>query len=337
VVGKNRDGRSAPLRSRVLVTGGAGFVGSHVCDALLACDCEVTIFDAFLDFTRAESLLPNGPVARAAPAAHDRVLVLRGDLRDRRAVHEALKRSRPDAVVHLAALPLMTAARDDPRLAVAINVDGTRNLLEEIITPGTVRRFLFLSSSTVYGDFLYRPVGEDHPTNPTDVYGRTKLIGEQLTRLFCSALGIDHVVIRSTAVYGLGDRNRRVVQLFLEQARGGHSLTIDNDGSERLDFTYVKDLAGGIALALFAEGARNEIFNLSCGEERSILDLATLIQRLIPAARIVHRPVERSRPSRGKLGIDKARSLLGYCPRFSLEDGIADYLSLLDPQLAEAR
>ena len=176
-------------------------------------------------------------------------------------------------MIHLAALPLLTAARDNPDLTVAINVDGTRNLLEELAAPGTVRRFVYLSSSSVYGHFRYRPVDEGHPTDPTEVYGRTKLIGEQLTRLFCSATGVEYVVLRPSAVYGPGDRHRRVVQLFLEQALAGQPLPIDGDGSECLDFTYVKDLAAGIALAV-SEGAGNETFNLSRSEERSILDLA---------------------------------------------------------------
>jgi nucleoside-diphosphate-sugar epimerase len=333
----NGDERTALPYAHVLVTGGAGFVGSHVCNALLRRGCKVTIFDAFLDFVQAKPLSSYVDLDRAGAAGRDRICVLRNDLRDRGAVREALERSRPDGIVHLAALPLVTVARHAPRLAVAINVDGTRNLLEEMVVPGTVRRLLFLSSSTVYGEFLYRPADEDHPTNPVDIYGRTKLIGEQLTQLYCPALGIDYVIIRSTAVYGSGDRNRRVVQLFIEQALSGGSLTVDDDGSEHLDFTYVKDLAAGIVLALFEEGARNNTFNLSRGEERSILELATVIQHLIPGAGIVHRSVRHSRPSRGTLNIAKARSVLGYRPCFSLEDGIADYLSLLKPQLKEAR
>jgi nucleoside-diphosphate-sugar epimerase len=312
---------TSPVR-RVLVTGGAGFVGRHVCRALADYGREVVVLDALLRFPPTGGEAP-APASAPSPEA---AALIRADLRDREAVREALGRLRPDAVVHLAALPLVGA---DPRLAVAVNVDGTRNLLEELGTPGTVRRFLFASSSTVYGDFRSRPVAEDHPTDPREGYGRTKLIGEQLTRLYCEAFGIPATIVRPTAVYGPGDGNRRVVQLFLEQALAGRPLTVEGDGSERLDFTYVEDLADGIALALLAEEGRGETFNLARGEERTVLELAAAIVRAVPGTRIVHRPAVCARPSRGALAIDKARRLLAYRPRFPLEVGIGRCLAAL--------
>ena len=172
---------------KVLVTGGAGFVGSHVCETLLESDCDITVLDAFLHAARAGT----SSVAPDRSFSPRSVRTIRGDLRDRNAVRAVLKSTLPEIVIHLAALPLLTAARDNPDLTVAINVDGTRNLLEELTAPGTVRRFVYLSSSSVYGHFRYRPIDEGHPTEPTEVYGRTKLIGEQLTRLFCSTRGVE--------------------------------------------------------------------------------------------------------------------------------------------------
>jgi nucleoside-diphosphate-sugar epimerase len=326
------DEQPDPSLLHVLVTGGAGFVGAHVCSRLLALGCQVTVLDALIDFSDS---YPGIRAARFPLPNGEHSSVFQKDLRSSAEVHAVLAQSRPDAVLHLAAMPLVNFAAVQPELAWDINVEGTRNLLEESAAIGTVRRFLFMSSSTVYGNFLYRPVDEDHPTAPVDVYGKTKLIGERMTRELCTKRGVDYSIIRATAVYGPGDRHGRVVQRFLEQAMSAKPLTIDNS-EDRLDFTSVYDLVEGIVLALFSKEGRNQIFNLSRGEERSILELATLVRALIPSTQIAHGSSSVLRPNRGTLNIAKAQSMLGYRARFSLEEGLADYFSLLKPKSAGA-
>ena len=285
MVGKNRDGRSAPLCSRVLVTGGAGFVGSHVCDALLACDCEVTIFDAFLDFTRAESLLPNGPVARAAPAAHDRVRVLRGDLRDRRAVHEALKRSRPDAVVHLAALCNDPLGNLNPDLTLAVNHRATVTLGRAAKAAG-VTRFLFASSCSLYGagpDGI--PLDESAPFAPLTPYGESKILAER----GLAELADDHfspVFLRNATAYGFSPRLRGdlVVNDLVGHALFTGKVRLLSDGSAWRPLVHVEDIAAAFCalLEVSRERVHARAFNIGqTAENYRIREVAQIVGDLV--------------------------------------------------------
>ena len=301
---------------RVLVTGGAGFIGRHLCSALAQHGCEVQVLDLVVPCSR---------------DTNSSTRYLKGSVLDTVALDHALSLC-PDIVVHMAAISLPGLARADPAGAVETNVEGTKRLLEKLASCHSVKRFVFVSSSMVYGNFLREPATEDHPNNPIETYGRTKLIGEQLTRLFCGSWDIPSVIVRPTAVYGPGDANRRVVQRLLEQALNGDTLTVDDDGSERLDFTHVADFTAGLALASLSPEAAGLDFNLSRGESFSVLELAQIIRELIPTSLIELRPrrqQERFRPQRGTLDISRAHKILGYNPQYSLRRGIAAYMQHL--------
>ena len=216
-----------------------------------------------------------------------------------------------------------------PTEALQINVDGTLSVLEGVKACGSVKRFIFTSSSFVYGHFKQPIADEEHPTNPIDVYGGTKLTGEILTRAYSTQHGFEHVIIRPSAAYGFGDCNRRVTQLLIENAMKGKPLVLHDGGRSRIDFTYVTDVADGFARALLTPEASNQTFNITRGNARSVLEFATEVKKYFPNAQLIEKPTDASRPERGTLSIEKARKLLNYNPKIDIEQGIKEYVTML--------
>ncbi len=257
-----------------------------------------------------------------------RVRMVRGDTRDLVGLAAALKDSAPEVVVHLAAVPLATAANKFSTEAIQINLYGTMTLLEALRAIPSVRRMVFASSSFVYGHFRCEPADEEHPTDPIDIYGGSKLSGGVLIKGFARHFGIEFVIVRPSSVYGPTDANRRpVTQIFVENVILGRSLTLHEGGKSRLDFTYCEDTAHGLTLAALHPAAANEAFNITRGEGRSIRELADIISRFVPGTRIEGQREVEVRPERGALDISKARRVLGYEPRFSLEEGMNRYVA----------
>jgi UDP-glucose 4-epimerase len=193
-----------------------------------------------------------------------------------------------------------------------------------VIQVDFVERFVYTSSSMVYGDFQQYSANEEHPKNPKDIYGGTKLAGEILTQSFSRLFGIEYTIIRPSAVYGPTDVNRRVSGLFIDSALKGTELVLHGGGRTKLDFSYVKDTAHGFVLATLSDEARNEVFNVTRGEARSLLDFAEILKTWFPELKMRIEPHQAHRPKRGTLDISKARELLGYHPMYPLEDGIAE-------------
>ena len=184
-------------------------------------------------------------------------------------------------------------------------------------------RLVFASSSMVYGDFLTPKVDEEHPKNPKDIYGAFKLAGEIVVRAYARNYDIDTVMVRPSAVYGPLDANNRVIQKFVKAALAGKSLTVDGDGSMKMDFTFVEDCADGIVACALHPAARGEVFNVTRGEARSLADLVTILQQHFPDLKIERRPKPDYVPLRGTLDIGKARRLVGFEPKVTLEEGVA--------------
>ncbi|NTW99527.1 MAG: NAD-dependent epimerase/dehydratase family protein, partial [Geobacteraceae bacterium] len=225
--------------------------------------------------------------------------------------------------------PLSRTANRQTTAAVDINIKGTANLLEAVRAVGSVRRFVFISSSFVYGDFCYSPADELHPLNPIELYGATKLSGEFLTRAFGIRFGIEFSIVRPSAVYGHGDINGRVVQKMVEDARCGRPLAMHSGGESMLDFTHVDDTVSGIVLAATHPCAGGETFNITRGEGRTVKELVSLLRVHFPGLCVLDSGQDERRPERGCLDISKARRLLNYNPLFSLNEGVASYIESL--------
>jgi len=259
----------------------------------------------------------------------DGVETVRGDTRNRSEIFRAIEKTKPDRVVHLAALPIADLCNEHSEEAVSTILEGTVNVLEAIRDVDCVDRFVYASSSMIYGDFEYRPADEEHPKHPKGVYGGTKLAGETVTRSYSTQFGIEHVIVRPSAVYGPTDANRRVTQIFVELALKGERLELHGGGTQKLDFTFVEDTAEGFALATLEPEAANETYNVTRGEGRSIAELASVVGDIVGGVETVETEAAMTRPKRGALDIEKARRELGFEPDYSLEEGMQRYVDFV--------
>jgi len=312
--------------AKILIVGGTGFIGAQIARQLLNLNHQVICYDNFLHFGNPLENRYEFYLRHRMEQIKDQVVIERGDTRNREAIRGCMERHKPEYIIHLAAIADATVALRYPQDTNDINVVGTLNLLG-LLKEFPVKRFLFTSSSFVYGNFQYLPADENHPLSPFGIYGGTKLTGEVLTKSFCKEYGLEYVIIRPSAVYGFGDSHNRVTKTFMENAIFNRPLKLVNGGEYVVDFSYVTDVADGFVRALFAEKAKNEIFNISRGEGRSIAELAEIVKSHFPHVPMIEESEkpDMKRPLRGALGIEKARTLLGYNPTVSLEDGIKIY------------
>lgn len=315
--------------SRVFLTGGAGFIGTSIAKKLMKAGDDVVVHDAFLNFidpleSHYETLLK-----LRLNDLKDKVKIIRGDIRHKGRFLKILNDSQPEIVVHLAALPIAKESNIYSEDAFGINLNGTVNVLESIRQVSSVKRFVYASSSMVYGNFEYSPADEEHPKNPIEVYGGTKLAGEVLTKAYGKKFGIEYTIIRPSAVYGPTDANKRVSQIFVENALQGKMLKLDGGGTTKLDFSYVEDVADGFILAMKSQKAANETFNITKGEGRSLKEFVGILQSLVPNIKTEIVPADKERPIRGTLDISKSRRLLGYNPKYSLEEGLKIYVDFV--------
>jgi nucleoside-diphosphate-sugar epimerase len=315
---------------RAFITGGSGLIGTFLAKDILQRGHEITIFDSFINYLPPSENHHHEYTQKRQEWLDDpAVETIRGDTRNKSEIYRAIENSQPDVVVHLAALPIADLCNKYSEEAVSTILNGTVNVLEAIRDVDNVDRFVYASSSMIFGDFQYRPADEAHPKNPKGVYGGTKYSGEVVTRSFSNQYDIEHVIVRPSAVYGPTDANRRVTQIFVERALGGKPLELHGGGTQKLDFTYVEDTAQGFALAALHENAANETFNITRGEGRSIKELAEIVQMYAGGVETIETEASMSRPKRGALGIQKAQEMLGYEPQYSLEDGMEQYVEFV--------
>lgn len=315
--------------SKVFITGGTGFIGAAIAKKLINEGDDMLLHDAFLNFidpleSNYETLLK-----LRLKDIKDKVKVVRGDIRHKGRFLKILQEFQPEIVVHLAALPIATASNIYSEDAFGINLYGTINVLESIRQVSSVKRFVYASSSMVYGNFEYSPADENHPLNPIEVYGGTKLASEILIKAYGKRFGLQYTIIRPSAVYGPTDANKRVSQIFVENALKGKTLKLDGGGTSKLDFTYIEDVAQGFVLAMKSENAANQTFNITYGEGRSLIDFVEILKTLIPNLKTEIAPADTEKPQRGALDISKARKLLGYAPKYSLEKGLKVYVDFV--------
>jgi UDP-glucose 4-epimerase len=301
-------------RVKVLVTGGAGFIGSNLVRALLAQGEDVRVIDNFATGNR----------ANLAGLARD-VELVEGELRSYERVHNAVRGV--EVVFHLGALGSVPRSVQDPLTSSAVNVEGTLNVLLAARDEG-IRRVVFASSSSVYGNQPELPLRETMAPDPISPYGVAKLAAERYCVSFARVYhSVETVVLRYFNVFGPRQDPRSqyaaVVPLFITAIAAGEPVTIFDDGEQSRDFTYVDNVVAANLLAADAEGASGRIFNVSSGAPATVNELADTI------ARLLGKPVERRHlpPRPGDLrdswaDVSEARDALGYEPSFSLEDGL---------------
>jgi UDP-glucuronate 4-epimerase len=306
---------------RILVTGGAGFIGSHLIEKLLALGYDVAILDDFNDFYDPQIKRANiAAVKNHAP-------VFQIDLRDNNAVRELFHRVRFDAIVHLAARAGVRPSIAQPQLYYDVNVTGTLHLLDAARTAG-IERFIFGSSSSVYGVCKTVPFSEDfHLTQTISPYAATKIAGEFLCSTFSHLYQMRMIALRFFTVYGPRQRPDLAIHQFTRKIFASESIDQFGDGTTRRDYTYIDDIIQGVIAALKYDGAMWDIFNLGENETMQLKDLIKAIEAAVGRKAKVNRLPEQ--PGDVPLtcaDISKARRLLGYNPATKLRDGLPKFV-----------
>jgi UDP-glucuronate 4-epimerase len=306
---------------KVLVTGGAGFIASHLCEALLAEGAEITVLDDFNDFY-------DPAIKRANIASfQDRVHVVEGDLRDQALVESLFAETRFQAVFHFAARAGVRPSIENPRLYVSTNIDGTLNLLEACRQSG-VKHFIFASSSSVYGVNEKTPFAEDDLIQRTiSPYAATKLAGEQLCSNYSHLFGIRCVCLRFFTVYGPRQRPDLAISKFTRRIMDGQTIEQYGDGTTARDYTFVEDIVAGVMAAARYDATRFEIINLGGSAANTLADLISGIEQILgKKADILQLPEQPGDVPITYADVSKARRLLGYHPGTSLMKGLERYI-----------
>ena len=306
---------------RILVTGGAGFIGSHLVEKLLDTGHEVSILDDFNDFYD-----PQIKRANIASIAGDAALH-QVDLRNSAAVNSLFHREKFDAIAHLAARAGVRPSIRSPQLYYDTNVAGTLHLLEAARLTG-IERFLFASSSSVYGVSKTVPFSEDlHLTQTISPYAATKIAGEFLCSTYSHLYRMRIVALRFFTVYGARQRPDLAIHQFTKRIYAGDPIDQFGDGTTRRDYTYIDDIIQGVMAALKYEGPLFDIFNLGENDTIQLKDLISAIEKALGRkAKINQLPEQPGDVPVTCADISKARSLLGYDPATPLSIGLPRFI-----------
>src|SRR5215218_8133777 len=308
----------------VLVTGGAGFIGSHLVGRLLAEGAwRVHVVDDFNDFYDPEVKRRN--VGRHAGRGEFKLH--EADIRDRAALGEIFKGTRFDCVVHLAARAGVRPSLAEPVLYAETNINGTLNLLELARAEG-VRQFVFGSSSSVYGENEKVPFAEDDKVSePISPYAATKAAGELLCHTYSHLFGLRCVALRFFTVYGARQRPDLAIHKFARLISEGRPIPVFGDGTTRRDYTYVEDIVAGVRAAMDYRESAYEVVNLGGSRTVSLSELIALLEHELGREAVIDRqPTQPGDVPRTFADVTKARRLLGYDPRTPIEEGIRRFV-----------
>jgi len=313
------DGKNA------LVTGGAGFIGSTLAEQLLRMGCKVTAFDNFDDFYSGKE--SNILAAQVNP----RYKLLRGTILDETGVDSAVRGV--DIVFHLAAQPGVRYCLERPEKAHAVNVTGTFNLLQAA-RRHNVSKFVYASSSSVYGDPVKIPMEEEHPLRPGSPYAASKLAAEKYCLAFARSYEMKVVCLRYFSVYGPRGRPDQVITAFTEGASRGVPPTIYGDGTNARDFTYVSDVVDATVLSAMSDEADGETMNIGYGKDVKIGAVAeAVIRHFGSTSKIRYMQGYAGDFSRTICSNRKAQHLLGWRPLVGLDEGLRRYFEWFDAKM----
>ena len=308
----------------ILVTGGAGFIGSHLVDRLLAeKDWHVTVVDDFNDF-----YAPS--VKRNNVREHERspnYRLYEADIRDRVRLDALFEDQRFDCIVHLAARAGVRPSLTDPMLYTETNINGTLNLLE-LARQHNVKQFVFGSSSSVYGVNAKVPFSEDDPIRqPISPYAATKAAGELICHTYSHLYRIRCVCLRFFTVYGARQRPDLAIHKFAKLISEGRSIPVFGDGRTRRDYTYIDDIISGVRAAIDYDASDYQIFNLGESQTVELIQLIALLEKELDSHAIIDRqPLQPGDVPQTFADVTKARELLGYDPKTKIEEGIKRFV-----------
>jgi len=305
------------------VTGGAGFIGSHIVDRLLSDGLEVTVID-------------NLSTGRLENVAHHQgkkgFHFIKGDIRNLEDVRKTVGDA--DAVFHLAAIVNVPLSIKDPLLANDVNVRGTLNLLEASLKEN-IQRFVYVSSCAVYGEARYLPINEEHRIMPLSPYGISKFTAEHYCRIFHKIHGLKAVCLRFFNVYGPRQSEgpySGVITQFMNRLKQRKPPIIYGDGEQTRDFVYVKDVVEATILALGCQHCGGEVINIGAGKPTTINELSRVLMKMFrePCVKPEYAPLRAGDIRDSHADIGKAERVLRYKPRIRLEEGIRRLIQSLD-------
>jgi UDP-glucuronate 4-epimerase len=308
----------------VLVTGGAGFIGSHLVDRLLANGDRVTVLDNFNDFYSVQIKRDN--VQDHLPQPN--YTLVDGDLRDQNALEQAFGKDPFDVVVHLAAMAGVRPSLENPALYMDVNVRGTQHVIDHTLRSNPKARFVFGSSSSVYGGRSGESFVEtDRVDQPYSPYAASKAANEVQCYAAHHTTGLQFVCLRFFTVFGPRQRPDLAIHKFTSKIDRGEQIEVYGDGTSKRDYTFVHDIIAGVTAAMEANLGGFEIINLGRSEPVVLMDMIKSIERALgKEARMVHKPFQTGDVPYTYASIEKARQLLGYNPKTPLDDGIKQFV-----------
>jgi nucleoside-diphosphate-sugar epimerase len=311
------------MSDSILITGGAGFLGSHLVQALARRGDRVIAYDNF--FAGIPQNLAKCP---------DNVKMINGDILDLSFLIRTMMADKINKVIHTAALVSFAPSIEKPALTAKINIEGTINILEASRILG-IKRILDISSEEVYGEFQYEPADENHPQLPKMPYAITKMTAEKYEEFFANFFGLDIITIRTSWVYGVGLPRARPPKIFIENGLKGIPTTLEFGAEHRIDHTYIDDFVQGVLMAFDAIAPQSRIYNIASGEGHTYLEMARYVEEIIPGSKISVGPGlikfsdNLDAPQKGALDIRRAQKELGYKPRYGLFEGLKKYTDQL--------
>ena len=318
-----------------LITGGLGFIGSNLTKILIEKKIvsKCILLDSYTGFINPtkESFIDQ---RKYRFKDKKNIIIERGDAKDFRLIYKIIDLYKPEIIFHTAAIPLAKIDNLNANEAKVGSVDTTTNILECINFFQTkkkynIKRFIYISSSMIYGDFKKNIVTENSEPRPKEIYGTMKLAGEIITKGLCKFYKIPFTIIRPSAVYGPTDMNNRVSQIFIEKALKGQEITIEGK-DEKLDFTFVEDLAYGCILAGTKKKGLNQTFNITYGKAQSLYNFVKILSKRFKSLKFKITKRDSFRPKRGTLSTTKAKKLLNYIPKYDLTKGVNKYIDFVN-------
>jgi len=311
--------------SKVLVTGGAGFIGSNLTEALLKKGHSVRVLDNF-STGRKENLR----FQEVFPTLE----ILEGDIRDLTLCQRAMKDA--EVVFHQAALPSVQRSVEDPLDSNAVNSQGTLNILLSARDAG-VKRVIYASSSSIYGDTPTLPKLEEMPANPLSPYALQKYIGEQYCRLFYQLYGLETVSLRYFNIFGPkqdpASVYSAVIPRFIDALLKGHPPLIFGDGEQSRDFTYIDNVVQANLLAMSAEHLQGEAINIACGKRVSLNQLLNILKEIVGSkVSPVHEEARKGDVKHSLADINKGKKILNYDPQVGIEMGLKKTVEFFQKQ-----
>ena len=323
------------MNKKIIIIGGAGFIGHNLAIKLKENNFDVSIIDG-LEVNNLTSVIGNYDNL-PYPLLSKKIIDSRLDLLSEKKIHlyvqdarnyhslsHIISKIKPEVIIHLAAVSHAVRSNKNPYNTFDHSLRTLENALDA--ARDNVKHFIFLSSSMVYGNFKTQEVNEESICEPIGIYGALKYAAEKIIIAYNQVFSLPYTILRPSALYGERCISRRVGQIFIENALFEKELSINGDGKEKLDFTYIEDLTDGILNMINNKNSINQIFNLTYGEGREINEMIDILKESFPKLKVKKVDRDNLMPYRGTLSMNKAKSLLSLKSNWKLEKGYKRYI-----------